>query len=213
MSRDLTTAVQNQLAASELEPFFAIKLAFDSGDVRIWTGYTDITVASETYIGGGQLLSISPIEETVEIAAKGVQFGLNGIDSSLVSVALTENYQGRSAKVYLGVLSSGSVVSDPYLLFDGRMDVMRIEDNGETASIGLAAESRLIDLERPRVRRYTNSDQQDQFPGDTSLRFVAERLLYVCCALRGSGLRQDPLSRIISCKIHEPIWFDACLYA
>ena len=174
MSRDLTTAVQNQLAASELEPFFAIKLAFDSGDVRIWTGYTDITVASETYIGGGQLLSISPIEETVEIAAKGVQFGLNGIDSSLVSVALTENYQGRSAKVYLGVLSSGSVVSDPYLLFDGRMDVMRIEDNGETASIGLAAESRLIDLERPRVRRYTNSDQQDQFPGDTSLRFVAD---------------------------------------
>ena len=174
MSRDLTTAVQNQLAASELEPFFAIKLAFDSGDVRIWTGYTDITVASETYIGGGQLLSISPIEETVEIAAKGVQFGLNGIDSSLVSVALTENYQGRSAKVYLGVLSSGAVVSDPYLLFDGRMDVMSIEDSGETATITLSAESRLIDLERSRVRRYTNSDQQNQFPGDTCLRFVAD---------------------------------------
>ena len=174
MRRSLTTAVQNQLAASELEPFFAIKLAFDSGDVRIWTGYTDITVASETYIGGGQLLSISPIEETVEIAAKGVQFGLNGIDSSLVSVALTENYQGRSAKVYLGVLSSGAVVSDPYLLFDGRMDIMTIEDAGDTATITLSAESRLIDLERPRVRRYTNSDQQNQFPGDTSLRFVAD---------------------------------------
>jgi len=51
MSRNLTTAVQNELAASELQPFFAIKLAFDSGDVRVWTGYNDITVASETYIG------------------------------------------------------------------------------------------------------------------------------------------------------------------
>ena len=120
MSRDLTTAVQNQLAASELEPFFAIKLAFDSGDVRIWTGYTEITVASETYIGGGQLLSISAIEETVEIAARGVNLALNGINSSLVSVALTESYQGRTAQVYLGVISSGSVVSDPYLVFDGR---------------------------------------------------------------------------------------------
>jgi len=174
MSRDLTTAVQNQLAASELEPFFAIKLAFDSGDVRIWTGYTDITVASETYIGGGQLLSISPIEETVEIAARGVNLALNGINSSLVSVALTESYQGRAAQVYLGVISSGSVVSDPYLVFDGRMDVMTIEDAGETATISLSAESRLIDLERARVRRFTDNDQQNQFSGDTSLRFVAD---------------------------------------
>jgi hypothetical protein len=174
MSRNLTTAVQNELAASELQPFFAIKLAFDSGDVKLWTGYGDITVASETYTGGGQLLSISPIEETVEIAARGVNLALNGINSSLVSVALTESYQGRSAKVYLGVISSGAVVSDPYLVFDGRMDVMTIEDSGDTANISLSAESRLIDLERARVRRYTNNDQQNQFSGDTSLRFVAD---------------------------------------
>ncbi len=174
MSRNLTTAVQNELAASELEPFFAIKLAFDSGDVRVWTGYNDITIASETYIGGGQLLSISPIQETVEIAARGVNMSLNGINSSLVSVALTESYQGRSAKVYLGVISSGAVVSDPYLVFDGRMDVMTIEDAGETANISLSAESRLIDLERARVRRYTDNDQQNQFAGDTGLRFVAD---------------------------------------
>lgn len=173
MSRNLTTAVQNELAASELEPFFAIKLAFDSGDVRIWTGYNDITIASETYIGGGQLLSISPVEETVEVAAKGVTFALNGINSSLVSVALIESYQGRSAKVYLGVLSSGAVVADPYLLFDGRMDVMTIEDGGDTANISLSAESRLIDLERARISRYTDNDQQNKFAGDTALRYVS----------------------------------------
>ena len=127
----------------------------------------------ETYIGGGQLLSISPIEETVEVAARGVNLALNGINSSLVSVALTESYQGRTAQVYFGVISSGAVVSDPYLVFDGRMDVMTIEDAGETASISLSAESRLIDLERARVRRFTDNDQQNQFSGDTSLRFVA----------------------------------------
>ena len=53
------------------------------------------------------------------------------------------------------------------------MDVMTIEDAGETASISLSAESRLIDLERARVRRFTDNDQQNQFSGDTSLRFVA----------------------------------------
>lgn len=173
MSRNLTSAVQTQLAASELEPFFAIKLNFDSGALRLWTGYGEITVASETYTGGGQFLGISPVEETVEVAARGVTMSLNGIDASLISYALTENYQTRSAKVYLGVISSGAVVADPYLIFDGRMDVMTIDDNGETANIAMTAESRLIDLERPKLRRYTSDDQKLQHPNDTGFDFVA----------------------------------------
>jgi hypothetical protein len=173
MSRDLTTAVQNQLSADELQPFFAVKLNFDSGDLRLWTGYGDITVDSETYTGGGQLLNISEIEETVEIAARGITMSLNGVDSSLVSLALTENYQTRSAKVYLGVLSSGAVVASPYQLFDGRMDVLSIDDSGDTATITMTAESRLIDLERPRLRRYTSEDQKLRHPTDTGLDFVA----------------------------------------
>ena len=152
MSRNLTTAVSNQLSADELQPFFAVKLNFDSGALRLWTGYGDVTVASETYTGGGQFLGISPVEETVEVAARGVTMSLNGIDASLITYALTENYQTRSAKVYLGVISSGAVVADPYLVFDGRMDVMTIDDNGETATISMTAESRLIDLERPKLR-------------------------------------------------------------
>lgn len=173
MSRNLTTSVSNQLSADELQPFFAVKLNFDSGALRLWTGYGEVTVASETYTGGGQFLGISPVEETVEVAARGVTMSLNGIDASLITYALTENYQTRSAKVYLGVISSGAVVADPYLVFDGRMDVMTIEDNGETANIAMTAESRLIDLERPKLRRYTSEDQKLNHPNDIGLDFVA----------------------------------------
>ncbi len=173
MSRNLTTAVSNQLSADELQPFFAIKLNFDSGSLKLWTGYGDITVDSETYTGGGQFLAVSPVEETVEVAARGVTMSLNGIDASLITLALTENYQTRSAKVFLGVLSSGAVVADPYLVFDGRMDVMTIDDNGETATISMTAESRLIDLERPKLRRYTSEDQKLNHPDDIGLDFVA----------------------------------------
>ncbi len=172
MSRNLTTAVSNQLSADELQPFFAIKLNFDSGSLKLWTGYGDITVDSETYTGGGQFLAVSPVEETVEVAARGVTMSLNGIDASLITLALTENYQTRSAKVFLGVLSSGAVVADPYLVFDGRMDVMTIDDNGETATISMTAESRLIDLERPKLRRYTSEDQKLNHPDDIGLDFV-----------------------------------------
>ena len=53
------------------------------------------------------------------------------------------------------------------------MDVMTIDDNGETANISLTAESRLIDLERARERRYTSDDQKVRHPNDTGLDFVA----------------------------------------
>ena len=64
------------------------------------------------------------------------------------------------------------MVADPYLVFDGRMDVMTIDDSGSTATVSLSVESRLIDLERPRLRRYTPEDQKTNFPNDTGMDFV-----------------------------------------
>ena len=68
----------------------------------------------------------------------------NGLDSSLVSAALTENYQGRSAGIYLGALNADYlVVADPYVFFkrqDGQN--VYISDNGESAQIKVSLESR-----------------------------------------------------------------------
>jgi hypothetical protein len=52
------------------------------------------------------------------------------------------------------------------------MDVMTIDETGETCSITLTAENRLIDLERPRVRRYTSEDQKSLHPNDKGFDFV-----------------------------------------
>jgi hypothetical protein len=53
------------------------------------------------------------------------------------------------------------------------MDTMRIEDSGDTASITVQAESRFIELERTHERRYTDQDQQQLYPGDLGLEYVA----------------------------------------
>lgn len=174
MSRGVTTAMNNQLTAKELEPFFAVDLDFDGGNVQIWTGYGDITFDGVTYTGAGDILSISEISETSEVQASGVTIGLSGISSTLISAALNETYQGRACKIYLGTLSNGAVVADPYMVFSGRMDVMNIEDSGDTCDIALQAENRLIDLDRPRVRRYTSEDQKIDYPADKGLEFIAD---------------------------------------
>jgi hypothetical protein len=54
------------------------------------------------------------------------------------------------------------------------MDVMGIEDSGDTANINVTAESRLIDLERSRERRYTSEDQKINYPNDKGLEFIAD---------------------------------------
>ena len=53
------------------------------------------------------------------------------------------------------------------------MDVMTIEDAGATATINVSAESRLIDLDRSRTRRFTSEDQKIDYPNDKGLEMVA----------------------------------------
>jgi hypothetical protein len=51
--------------------------------------------------------------------------------------------------------------------------VMTIQEDGQTATVSLQVENVLIDLERPRTRKYTDEEQRKRFPGDASLENVA----------------------------------------
>jgi hypothetical protein len=101
------------------------------------------------------------------------------VPSALIAVALTENYQGKACSVLFGALdASGVLVASPITIFAGRMDVMAINDDGRTSTIGLSAENKLVDFRRPREVRYTHEEQQNLYPpgpgtpGDLGLEFV-----------------------------------------
>ncbi len=63
------------------------------------------------------------------------------------------------------------MVADPALIFSGLIDDTAIT-LGDTATVSLAVENRIIAWERPKVRRYTNEDQQQRFAGDKAFEFV-----------------------------------------
>lgn len=152
--------------------FVAVELLFDSGAVRLWNGYSDATINGSEFIGSGSLISVAGVEESGEVAARGTSIALSGIDASLISLALQENYQNRTAKIIVGTIDDG--VFTTYTLFAGRMDVMEIEEGSETATIRVTAENGLIDLERPRSARYTSEDQKTYYPNDLGLDYVAD---------------------------------------
>lgn len=174
MSRALTSGMQTAVAATVVRPALFAALEFDSGTVRMWTGLGSIVWDGNTYLGAGNMCGVAPIQEVADNSAQGTSFTLNGIPSSLLSLALTESYQGRSAKLWLAAFdASNAIIADPYLIFGGRMDTMTIDDGGETGSITLTAENQLIDLNRSRERRYTDQDQKIDYPTDRGLEYIA----------------------------------------
>jgi hypothetical protein len=174
MARSLTTGFKNHIAGVSVTPILLFYADFPSGAVRVWSGYGNLSWGGNTYTGVGNFGGVDRVDESSDQSAKGIVFSLSGIPSSLITIALADAYQGRTCTLWLGALdSTGAVIADPYQFFSGRMDVMEIEDGGDTATIRLTGENRLIDLNRPRARRYTHEDQQIDYAGDLGLEYVA----------------------------------------
>ncbi len=101
---------------------------------------------------------------------------LSGLDSSILSSSISQDSEGGVVKLYFGVLTTTdnatAVVDSPYQLFEGSLDTIQITETGESAMITVTVENKLIMLERPRNRRYTDQDQKNLFAGDKGLEFV-----------------------------------------
>jgi hypothetical protein len=198
MSREIGAGILSALSATEIQPFFGVQLLLDSEPLYFWTGLGDLTTGGVTYVGTGQFLSISEMEETAEIAAKGATITLSGIPSNLISLAISEPYQGRKCKIFFGAIDANRIyllqedgsyilredggkiditegdVTPTVELFTGYIDRMDIDEGPETSTIALSVESRLIDLERARVFRFTDQSQKSRFPNDKGLEFVED---------------------------------------
>lgn len=199
MSRDITNEFSQELERAEVNVFFAIELFFDTSTLRFWSGLGDLELGGNTYVGSGNLIGISSIEETAEVSAKGATLTLSGLPSDLLSLAISEPYQGRKCRIYFGVrranedylkqedgslilnedgsgillqtIDDADVMSE---IFTGYIDQMNIDEGPETSTISVYVESRLIDLQRPRELRYTSESQKSRFPNDKGFDFVED---------------------------------------
>lgn len=175
MSRTLSTAMQAVATAELVRPIYLVDLEFASGSIYLWSGLGDLSFNSNTYIGAGDLLSIGAVQESTELTATGAQITLGGIKQSLLTLARDEPYQGRPLTIRLGAFDeNGDLIASPVILFSGFMDVMTINDSGETSTITVSAENKLIVFQKTAVRRYTAEDQKIEHPTDKGFEFVAK---------------------------------------
>lgn len=170
MPRVISSSLLTALSKKEIEPYYALEILLDSGPVRLWTGIGNRTVDGQTYTGAGNLLNIDGLEETGDLGARNAVLTLSGLPPEIVTLALQEPYQRRRVKIYFGERS----VSDAVVAFSGFANTMDIIDTATTSSIKMTVESRLVELERSNVRRYTQVDHSSRHPNDTFFSYVAD---------------------------------------
>jgi len=169
LENDLSSSLED----SVFHPFFAVELLFD-GDrmLRLWTGVgTIVSDDGKEWVGSGNFLNVSSVEETAEMAVKGATLTLSGVPSEVLSLALSEPYQGRVCKLYFGTRSNTAAFTE---VFSGYMDQMNIEEGPSGSTVELKVENKLIDLERARVARYSSGYQKTLYPNDLGFDFVED---------------------------------------
>src|SRR5574343_1424825 len=170
--RSISADMVTEVTTAQLSPILLAELDL-STPIHLWTGYGTLTYNGVGYLGLGTLGTISPVQETTDLAARGITMQLSGVPTALVYEALTEDYQGRACSIMFGALSpTAGLISSPVTVFSGRMDVMQISDDGQSSLITMTAENRLVDFKRVREVRYTDEEQKTLFPGDKGLEFV-----------------------------------------
>lgn len=173
MSRGLPSGFEALTTADVYRPAILAQLNWPGGTVYAWTGYSTITWAGNDYLGTGHMGGISPVSESSDLRANGLVLELSGIPTALIVEALSNDAQGQPGKLWVaGLSATGTFAADPYLIFDGVIDVTPIRIGPETSSISVQLEKELIDR-RTKERRYTHEDQQIENPGDLIFEYVA----------------------------------------
>ncbi len=176
MTRDGTGAAFTESQSPNPRPFVLVELDYPTGFVRVNGSDRSVFFDSagggdEEFFGVGSMGSISLIGESSTLQAQGVELTLSGIPPANIALAF-ENARGRVGKVWVGFFDSDyALVADPIPVFSGLIDNSSM-DIGEESTVTIFMESRLINWERIKIRRYTNEDQQQRFPGDKFLEFV-----------------------------------------
>lgn len=161
------TSNNGNVKPAEVQPFFAVEANFEvsgsSTNVRVWSGIGDLSLGGNTYVGVGELITISGVEETQDLKATSINITMSGITpaaseaSNILNLALTAKYKNRDLNVYFGDRRSPS----NYLIaFAGFMDVMTINDDPENATINISVEHITSILARPTVLRHSKSQHR-----------------------------------------------------
>ena len=177
MNRGSTTAFQTELVKSANRPVHLAEVIFDDENVYMNDGYKNIVYDSKTYVAVGNFMGFSNITESVEVIVSKITLSLSGVDQSMISRFLNKEYIDRNVSIYTAFLNDAqTLVINPVLIFEGRMDSPVISDNPVkgTSTMTVTATNSWVDFSRKTGRHTNHEEQQVYFSGDKGFEYASE---------------------------------------
>jgi len=177
--RDISAANIAAIKSAVVRPIIFVRLDFDTGVQRFHTEIgprtaTHPVYGSETYTGLGDFGGITgEVTESIGNAPQAVRIALSGINGTLISESLAEDYHRRDVDIMLGLdNASGQLVGDPVVLWGGYMDKPGFTFEQGKADLIMTCESKATLLQdRPDVR-FTDEQLQSDYTGDLAAEYV-----------------------------------------
>lgn len=170
--KSLSGPTVTALSGAVLSMAQLVYMDFPGFPVAMTSANFPIIFGGITYLGAAGIGSIGAIDDSPgEI--KGLQFTMSGVPTEYLALALDDAaiVQGAPVTIRLAILSGPDVLDAP-IDWAGRLDTMSIEEDGDTCSITVTAESTAVDLLRGSALTYSNVDQQALYPGDRAFEYV-----------------------------------------
>jgi hypothetical protein len=160
------------LAGKTVRLDLLVMFDFASGPMRLWQGFGTLqTNDSNTWQGIGQLGQVSDLESSIGGNAPQARFTLSGVDPTILAEALDpQEIYGRDCNVYMQFFDdSFNCLDNPYVIWAGLMDTVKITQNVDTCQVEMTAETIFARRAKPPFGTLSDREQQKFFPGDGSL--------------------------------------------
>lgn len=161
------------LSAGELAIVQLVYLQFPGIPIALNSSNRPIEYGGVTYLGAAGLGTVNPIDDSPG-EVKGLQLQMSGVPAEYLGLALDDAsiVQGAPITLRLAILDANQQVIEAPIDWTGRIDTMAIEEDGDTCSIAVTAESSAVDLLRGNALTTSNADQQYLYPGDRGFEYV-----------------------------------------
>ena len=128
MTRNLTQTASDQVEA-EIIPFAVLlELGFDSKPAYLWSGIGELSWDGKTWIGMGDMGTISGVAEATDLADTVIKATLNHIDNQILPDLVSELTEmdpvGRPFILYLAFFDDQNSVKEVITLTAGLIDAI-----------------------------------------------------------------------------------------
>lgn len=171
---------------AEVRESYLLRIASDP-PARVWSGVGDLEIpadivedATATYLGAGQLLSVTDFQHLINGVAERVEFSVSGVNDETVRLALEDAPSVKGAAVHLGRIDFdenwqqlGPVEWEATF----RADTLTVDSQGSngqrTRTITLSVGTSDTGRSYAPMSFFTDSDQRRRSPTDAVFSFVA----------------------------------------